>query len=167
MAEASRHPDVANAKTDAANEAQLDDCSDAADVDRDNSRLRSARLCRAIARRCQGGVGHRQGASRDDAHSRANLPQRPVAMAARRRPIGTGARPKLGLLQGPRKLARNHRLHAEGFADGFCSSRLARSKVREHQRRLVSTGIHGSPRVGRAPRRHQRRVSAFVKSRWC
>ena len=65
-----------------------------------------------------------------------------------------GAGRRLGLLQGPRVLAGNHRLHAEGLPDGLCPSEL---EGREAGRRATAAWyqreITRAQRVGRPAHR--------------
>ena len=127
------------------------------------SRSPCGRVRRALAQGREGRLGPGQGESRNDAHARADLHQRAVALAAGRDQGRTAARGELGLLQGPRLLARNHRLHAEGLPDGLRRIRAGRT----HGWRGITAAwyereITVPDRVGRPPHRPVRGVPEFL-----
>ncbi len=82
--------------------------------------------------------------------ARADLHQRPVALAAGRRRAGDDAHGKLGLLQGSRLLARYHRLHAEGLPDGRRASELEGPATLEASPRRGTSARSPSPPSGTA-----------------
>ena len=112
-----------------------------------------------------GPSGTWQSPSRNDADPRADLPQRPVALAAGRDPGRSGARGELGLLQGSRVLARDHRLHAEGLPDAPRPSELEGRKRSAGSPRPGTSGRFTVPGDGPAVASRCRRVLELVRRR--
>ena len=103
--------------------------------------------------------------SRNDAHARADLHQRAVAVAAGRGEADQRAGRRLGLFQGPRLLAGNHRLHAEGLPDPLPPSQLERDEPFGRHRGLVPARDQRAEAVGRPPRRPLPGIPEFQRDR--
>jgi len=116
----------------------------------------------AAARRGPRGMGSDQSAPRSDAHARANLHQRPLAMAAGREDRWRANRP-LGLFQSPGLLVGNQRLHAARLPDGLPASKLERREAGRDRRGLVPAGNQRSQPMGRPPHHPRHGVPQFQR----
>ncbi len=98
------------------------------------------RLRRAVAGKCSRGLG------REGVREKTGTRERLCLNGLQRRGTGTefgqaGPHGKLGLVQGSGALAGYHRLHAKGFSDLACPSRLEGGEVGQPHCRLVRRTI--------------------------